>query len=48
MVIVGAPGDTALYDLRIASTEDVLPLEASTSADALRPAADGPTAIVVP
>lgn len=48
MAVVGAPGDTALYDLRIASTEDVLPLEASTSADALRPAAIGPTAGIVP
>jgi hypothetical protein len=42
---VRASGDTAPYDLRIASTEDALRLEASTSADTLcawvvEPAAD--------
>jgi hypothetical protein len=45
---VGAAGDAATYDLRIASTEDVLPLEAFTSADALCSAPIGPTAGIVP
>ena len=48
MVSVGAAGDAATYDLQITSTEDVLPLEASTSADALRPASIGPTAGLAP
>jgi hypothetical protein len=44
----GVSGDVATYDLRIASTEDVLPSEASASADTLRPTAVGPAADIVP
>ena len=45
---IGPGGGTVIYDRQIASTEDVLSLEASTTADELRLASIGLSADIVP
>ena len=45
---IGPAGGTVAYDQQIASTEDVLSLEASTTADELRLSSIGLSADIVP